>query len=133
MRVVLDTDVLVSALHFGGRPRRLLVDIVRGDHRMITGPAILGELQAVLVDTCGWTNDRAAAVRAEIEAIADVVAPLQILRVCRDPDDDQILAIAVTGAADVLVTGDADLLELGAHIGVRITSIAEFEATLTAE
>jgi putative PIN family toxin of toxin-antitoxin system len=107
VRVVLDTNVLVSALHFGGRPRRLLDDVLRGDHTLIIGPAILGELEAVLVDTCGWTRDRAAAVRAELEAIAEVVTPVDVPRVCRDPDDDQILAIAVSGAADALVTGDA--------------------------
>jgi putative PIN family toxin of toxin-antitoxin system len=128
VRVVLDTNVLVSALHSGGRPRRLLDDVLRGDHRMIIGPAILGELEAVLVDTCGWTSDRAAAVRAELETIAEVVMPLQVPRICRDPDDDQVLAIAFAGAADVLVSGDSDRLELGVHGGVRITSIADFEA-----
>jgi putative PIN family toxin of toxin-antitoxin system len=104
VRIVLDTNVLVSALHFGGRPRRLLEDVLRGDHLLIIGPAILGELEAVLVETCGWTSDRAAAVRAELEAIAEVVTPVEIPRVCRDPDDDQILAIAVVGAVDALVT-----------------------------
>jgi putative PIN family toxin of toxin-antitoxin system len=127
VRIVLDTNVLVSALHFGGRPRRLLDDVLRGDHTLIIGPAILGELEAVLVKTCGWTSDRAAAVRAEIEAIAEVVTPVEIPRVCRDPDDDQILAIAVIGTVDALVTGDADLLALGAHRGVTISSIADFE------
>ncbi len=127
MRVVLDTNVLVSALHFGGRPRRLLDDVLRGDHTLIIGPAILGELEAVLVETCGWANDRAAAARAELEAIAEVVTPVEVPRVCRDPDDDQILAIAVSGTADSLVTGDADLLALGAHGGVNISSIADFD------
>ena len=127
MRVVLDTNVLVSALHFGGRPRRLLGDVLRGDHTLIIGPAILGELEAVLVETCGWATDRAAAVRAELEAIADVVTPVEVPRVCRDPDDDQILAIAITGSADAIVTGDADLLVLGAHGGVTVTSVADFE------
>ena len=127
MRVVLDTNVLVSALHFGGRPRRLLDDVLRGDHTLVIGAAILGELEAVLVETCGWASDRAAAVRAELEAIAEVVTPVEIPRVCRDPDDDQILAIAVIGTVDALVTGDADLLALGAHGGVNITSIADFE------
>jgi putative PIN family toxin of toxin-antitoxin system len=128
VRVVLDTNVLVSALHFGGRPRHLLDDVLRGDHALIVGPAILGELDAVLVETCGWASDRAAAARAEVEAIAEVVLPLAVPRVCRDPDDDQVLAIAVAGAADVLVTGDADLLALSVHGGVRITSVADFEA-----
>jgi putative PIN family toxin of toxin-antitoxin system len=126
VRVVLDTNVLVSALHFGGRPRRLLDEVLRGDHTLIIGPAILGELEAVLVETCGWTSDRAAAVRAELEAIAEVVTPVEVPRVCRDPDDDQILAIAVIGAVDALVTGDADLLALGAHGGVNISSVAGF-------
>jgi len=128
VRVVLDTNVLVSALHFGGRPRRLLDDVLRGDHTLVIGAAILGELEAVLVETCGWASDRAAAVRAELEAIAEVVTPVEVPRVCRDPDDDQILAIAVIGTVDALVTGDADLLALGAHGGVNISSIADFEA-----
>ena len=127
MRVVLDTNVLVSALHFGGRPRRLLEDVLRGDHTLIVGPAILGELEAGLVETCGWARDRAAAVRAELEAIAEVVTPVEVPRVCRDPDDDQILAIAITGAADALVTGDADLLALGAYAGASISSVADFD------
>jgi uncharacterized protein len=127
VRVVLDTNVLVSALHFGGRPRRLLDDVLRGDHTLIIGPAILRELEAVLVETCGWASDRAAAVRAELEAIAEAVTPVEVPRVCRDRDDDQILAIAITGAADALVTGDADLLALGVHGGVNITSVVDFE------
>jgi uncharacterized protein len=127
VRIVLDTNVLVSALHFGGRPRRLLEDVLRGDHTLIVGPAILGELEAALVETCGWTSDRAAAVRAELEAIAEVVTPVEVPRVCRDPDDDQILAIAVVGLVDALVTGDGDLLALGAHRGVKIMSVADFE------
>ena len=127
MRVVLDTNVLVSALHFGGRPRRLLDDVLRGDHTLIIGPAILGELEAVLVETCGWTSDRAAVVRAELEAIAEVVRPVEVPRVCRDPDDDLILAIAVSGTADALVTGDADLLALAVCGGVSIISIVGFE------
>ena len=94
---------------------------------MIIGPAILGELEAVLVETCGWTRDRAAAVRAELEAIAEVVTPAEVPRVCRDPDDDQILAIAVIGAVDALVTRDSDLLARGVHGGVSIISIAGFE------
>ena len=117
----------MSALHFGGRPRRLLDDVLRGDHTLIIGPAILGELEAVLVETCGWASDRAAAERTELEAIAEVVTPVEVPRVCRDPDDDRIVAIAVNGSADALISGDADLLALGAHAGVNISSIANFE------
>jgi hypothetical protein len=96
------------------RSRRLLDDVLRGDHTLVIGAPILGELEAVRVETCGCATDRAVAVRTELEATAEVVTPGEIPRVCWDPDDDQILAIAVIGTVDALVTGDADLLPLGA-------------------
>jgi predicted nucleic acid-binding protein len=55
------------------------------------------------------------------------MTPVDVPRVCRGPDDDQILAIAITGSADALVTGDADLLALGAHGSVNFSSVADFE------
>ncbi len=94
MRVVLDTNVLVSALHFGGRPRRLLQAVLRGEHRLIIGSAILSELEAVLVEVCDWSSDRARAACGELEALGEVVSPAEVPRLCRDPDDDEILAIA---------------------------------------
>ena len=50
--------------------------------------------------------------------------PVEVPHVCRDPDDDQILVIADVGSVDALVIGDADLLALGAHGGVNISSVA---------
>jgi putative PIN family toxin of toxin-antitoxin system len=130
VRLVLDTNVLVSALHFGGRPRQLLEDVLRGQHVLVTGTAILTELEAVLVDTCGWEPGRATAARAEVEAVADVVHPAEIPQVCRDPDDDVVLAIAVVGRVEALVTGDADLLTLVSYEGVRITTVAGLEKSV---
>jgi uncharacterized protein len=106
---------------------------LRGDNTLVVGVAVLGELEAVLVDTCGWASESSAAVRAELEAIAEVVTPVAVTRVCRDPDDDQILAIAVIGAVDALVTGDADLLALGSRGSVNISSVANFEVLARAD
>ncbi|GAC1579625.1 MAG: putative toxin-antitoxin system toxin component, PIN family [Candidatus Dormibacteria bacterium] len=128
MRVVLDTNVLVSALHFDGRPRRVLEALLRGEHRLVTGPAILNELHAVLIETCGWDPARALAARGEVEALGDVVTPTDVPRVCRDGDDDQVLAIAVAGGAEQLVTGDAGLLALGVHHRIRIVTVAQFDS-----
>lgn len=89
------------------------------------GHAILPELEAVLVDTCTWDAVPAGAVRAELEALADSVVPLDVPNVCRDPDDNQVLAIAVVGGADVIVTGDADLVALGKHERVIIMTVAD--------
>lgn len=127
MRVVLDTNVLVSALHFGGRPRHLLEAVLSGDHRVIIGNAILSELEAVLVEVCHWRPDRARAARGELEALGEVVSPAEVPRLCRDPDDDEILAIASAGHASALITGDADLLALANYGQVRIVTVADFE------
>jgi uncharacterized protein len=126
MRLVLDTNVIVSALHFGGRPRRLLEAVLRGRHQLVGGSAILVELEAVLVETCRWERGRAAAARSEVEAVSDIVTPVEIPHVCRDPDDE-ILAIAIAGKADALVTGDRDLLALRKYEGIRIVTVAELE------
>jgi putative PIN family toxin of toxin-antitoxin system len=112
MRLVLDTNVLVSALHFGGRPRRLLEAVLGGRPQFVGGNAILVELEAVLVDTCRCERGHAAAARSEVEAVSDMVTPVEIPNVCRDPDDDEILAIAIAGNADAVVTGDSDLLAI---------------------
>jgi putative PIN family toxin of toxin-antitoxin system len=127
MRLVLDTNVLVSALHFGGRPRRLLEAVLSGRHQLVGGNAILVELEAVLVDTCRWERGRAAAARSEVEAVSDMVTPVEIPNVCRDPDDDEILAIAIAGNADAVVTGDSDLLAIRRYEGIRIVTVAELE------
>src|SRR5579864_1195182 len=104
MRLVLDTNVLVSALHFGGRPRRLLEAVLSGRHQLVGGNAILVELETVLVETCRWERARAAAARSELEAVSDMITPVEIPHVCRDPDDNEIVAIAFVGNADALVT-----------------------------
>jgi putative PIN family toxin of toxin-antitoxin system len=127
MRLVLDTNVLVSALHFGGRPRRLLEAVLSGRHQLVGGSAILVELEAVLVETCRWERGRASAARSEVEAVSDIVTPVESPHVCRDPDDDEILAIAIAGKADALVTGDRDLLALRKYEGIRIVTVAELE------
>lgn len=129
MRVVLDTNVLISALHFGGRPRRVLEAALRGEHQLVIGTAILSELESVLVGMCGWTPDRATAACRELEALGELVLPAEVPHLCRDPDDKEILAIAAAGQVAALVTGDADLLALASYGRVRILTVADFEET----
>jgi predicted nucleic acid-binding protein len=62
--------------------------------------------------------------------LAEVVEPIEVPRVCRDPDDDEVLAAAVIGEAAFIVTGDEDLLVLKTHGEIRILTPAEFHRTL---
>lgn len=126
MRVLLDTNVLVSAILFGGLPRRLLDLALRGDLDLVTSVALFDELEDVLRDRFAFERAAARATRAELEAVADLAAPTTVPAVSRDPDDDVVLATAVVGAADVVVTGDRDLLVLGSHAGIPVWTPRQF-------
>ncbi len=107
MRIVLDTNVVISALLWRGPPYQLLTTL-RAHPAATRRLAAIGKTpRAVLADY--------------LEAI-ELVEPIESPRVARDPDDDQVLAAALSARADVIVSGDADLLTLGSFQNIRILS-----------
>jgi len=124
--VVLDTNVLVSAVLLGGVPRRLLERGIRGELDLVTSPALIDELEEILRERFGFPAEIAGLVRGEIEVLADVVRPSVVPRVVRDPDDNEVLAAAQAGRAEAIVTGDQDLLVMGSHEGVQILTPRAF-------
>lgn len=131
MRILLDTNVIISAVMFRGLPRRLLDAALKGEIRLVSSFALLHELEEVLMERFGFSARIASAVRAEVESVADVVDPVDIPKVCRDPDDDQVLAAAVDAGAEAIVSGDKDLLALAEHAGIPILTPAQFERRRT--
>ena len=113
MRVFFDTNVLVSAF----TARGLSADVFRlvlARHELLTGEVNLGELRRVLRDRLrvpGAAIDLAEQLLREHTIVPKPPKPLEVK--IRDPDDRWVLASAVAGEADVLVTGDKDLLSLG--------------------
>jgi len=126
VRVLLDTNVLASAILFGGIPRTLLERGIRGELDLVTSPALMGELEELLGRKFGFPPEAARQVRSELELVADVDRPRSVPQILRDPDDDQVLAAADEGAAQAIITGDRDLLELGSHGDVQILSPRDF-------
>lgn len=124
MRVLLDTNVLISGILFRGLPRSLLERAIRGELDLVTSPVLLDELERVLTDALGVPPELARLARSELEALAEVVVPNDVPSVSRDPDDDQVLAAALEARA--IVTGDRDLLVLQTYRGIPILSPAEF-------
>jgi len=120
MRALLDTNDLISAILFGGLPRLLLLRAIEGEIQLVTSPVLLDELEELLGEKFGFSPASARATRAELEGLADVVEPLEVPRVCRDADDDEVLAAAAIGGAAFAVTGDEDLLVLERNGEVRI-------------
>jgi len=126
VRVFLDTNVLVSAFATRGLCNELY-EFILDEHEWITGEVILGELCRVLKDRIGVS---AADIKAIEEILRDRIVvptprdpyPLDI----KDPDDKWVLATAVAGNADVLVTGDSDLLEVASQAPLRIMTPRDF-------
>ena len=120
-RAVVDTGVIVSALAFGGTPRAALLELV-GRSVLFVSPALLDEYRAVpgeLLATRKITQEQwrvLVAATGAFVASARTVTPAARIRVCRDPGDDMVLECCVAARADLLLTGDRDLLDLDRNV-----------------
>ena len=113
MRVVFDTNVLVSALVFpGGQGDAALRRIIARTDRLLMSRAILDELLEVLSRKFARDAEELAHVAVFVSELAMVVAPRRRLRVVKDDPDNRILECAIAGRAEAIVTGDKALLAL---------------------
>jgi putative PIN family toxin of toxin-antitoxin system len=129
VRAVFDTNVLVAALAVEGICSKILTRGRKRQFYLIACSIILQEFEHVLIKKFSATrNEVRNALQIVLEVIHSVVRPSQSVQsVCRDPDDDAILACALEARADYLVTGDVDLLELKIFKGIRIVTPRNFE------
>ena len=131
MRAVIDTNVLVAALLWRGPPHVLLEHARAGTVSMVSSAALLAELADVIgrakFDAILAKTDTSRALSlAQVRQLADVIEPPPLPRpVCRDPDDDQVLALALAAKVDLIVSGDNDLLSLGSFEGIPILAPAQ--------
>ena len=125
--VVLDANIYVSALVFGGKPKRAFqLGVIRRIDVAISDP-IRTEVLRVLRDKFRWPDERLTETRSLIATAAKTVVPSVTLHVIEgDPDDDRVLECAVTARAEFIVTGDSDLLDIGEYDGIEIIQVAEF-------
>jgi uncharacterized protein len=98
---------------------------------LVTSLFILAELERVLSTKFGLTKQGAKSRARLLARVSDIVQPKRVERVCRDTNDDSILATAVTGHAEYVITLDDDLLVLKKHRGILIIGPVEFEAVLS--
>lgn len=131
MRAILDTNILVAALFWHGRPHQLLERVRDGSLSLITSPILFAELEEVL----GRSKFDSVLLRSrtsreksldEVRRLAELLDPPPLPEpICRDPDDDHVLAVAIAAQADFIVTGDTDLLVLNAVQGIPILTPAQ--------
>lgn len=127
MKVVFDTNVLVSALVFpGGRGEEALRRIVEERDELLLSKPILAELLGVLARKFARDAEELAHVAVFLSAMATPVKPVKRLNILRDAPDNRILECALAGRADAIVTGDHALLALGEFRGVRVMSLRDY-------
>ncbi len=127
VRVTADSNIYISALHFGGPPNKFL-DLARtGIIELTISDDILAEVTRVLRDKFGWSKEALSMAQARIADFTVRVAPAQKLDAVReDPADNRILECAVEGKSEYLVTRDHHLLKLKSFRGAQMIKVADF-------
>ena len=128
MRVVLDTNVVTSALLWGGTPERLIEAAGEGSLELFASEALIAELAGILgrakfAAKLRQKNLSAAEIVARYREIAETVeaAPIEEAAL-RDPDDAAVLACALAARAEAIISGDDDLQALGSYQGIPVLS-----------
>jgi putative PIN family toxin of toxin-antitoxin system len=130
VRLVLDTNVVISALLWRGIPYRLLETIRRQERlQLYSSSALLEELADVasrraLAKRFAAIGKTAPEIMVDYLEAIELVEPVDVPRVARDPDDDHVLACALAASAELIVSGDLDLLALTAYERIPIVTPA---------
>jgi len=129
MRVVFDTNILVSALVIGGRAGEAMARVIEGRGRLIISPAIVDELLTVLARKFSRDREQLARVAIFFDSVAERVIPAETLAILTDEPDNRILECAVAGSAEAIVTGDRAMLALGRYQEIEILTLKHYLET----
>ena len=131
VRAVVAPNALLSGLFWRGKPHAVVEQVRAGALSLISSPGLLAELaevmnrpkfQAIMVRS----NTDPERMLSELWRLAEIIDPPTLpAPVSRDPADDAVLALAAASQADLIISGDADLLTLGSHAGIPIIDAAE--------
>ena len=126
-KVLADTNVLISALLFGGQPRQVLKLAIEKKIFLISSPALLIELMGVLGRKFGWEDKKLQVLEKRLRKLVILIEPKQTVDIIKDdPADNRVLECAQAGRVDFIVSGDKHLLTISKFKGVSILSPAEF-------
>lgn len=131
IRVVFDTNVIISAIGFGGRPLDALLQAFDQSVQLVASEETLAELERVFeYEHLPFTTYEQVQYPAIIRLEAEVVESKTSLNIVRDNDDDKFIECAIAGDADYIVSGDKDLREVGSYDEIEVITPAEFLSLL---
>ncbi len=126
IKVILDTNILISGIGFGGKPREVLHLILDDKIEAITSPILLAELEDVINKKFPKLVYIFALIIKQIKDKFKIVNPQRSLLVSRDEDDNRVLEAAVEGKCSYIITGDKDLLDLKNFKNIKIVTSDTF-------
>jgi len=134
MVIVLDTNVLISAIVFGGKPRLILEMAIRGEIELVLSDPILQEVQGVLSSKkFRYPVQVVVEITHQLTFLATMVYPRKEIKIIKnDLADNRILECAVVGEAKYIISGDEDLLSLKSYMKIKIVTPDEFLRLLDA-
>lgn len=126
-RIVLDTNIFISAILFGGMPEQVLNLARFGLIEIFVSKEILEEIIRILRVKFDWGKNQISEVEAEIEALTRQAKPEKMIKFVKsDPDDNKFLEVAIGSKSDFIISGDKHLLDLSTYGGVKIVTAREF-------
>jgi putative PIN family toxin of toxin-antitoxin system len=128
VRVVADTNILVSALLFGGTSEQVFLAGLRGEIQLLTSLSLLKEFEKVLKEKFKLNIHLVREIIQEVMDVAEIVEVSSHIKAISYPDEDnRVLECAVDGKANFIVTGDTrHILPLKEYRGIKILSPSEF-------
>ena len=127
MRVVFDSNVFISAFAKpGGRADEALLNVIEGRDHLIISKAIILETLRILAEKFSRDREELARAAVFLADLGNLVEPKRRVAVLKDEPDNRILECALAGRAELIVTGDQRMLELGQYEGVRLISLREY-------
>jgi len=127
VRVVFDTNIFISAFVIPeSLAEKALLKIIEGEHFLLISKDIINEVLSVLSSKFGRDREALSHVAFTLSELAELVKPGGRIKIFTHEPDNRILEYAIYGKADLLVTGDKEMLQLREHKGVKIISLKEY-------
>lgn len=126
IRVVLDSNILISAYVFGGKPELVLKLIITEEAHGVISPTLKDEFLGVLRKKFGILTTEILEIQNEIDLSFDTVYPKDTFHIVNDEDDNRVLEAAVEGGVDYIITGDRELLNLNSFKNIKIVTPDQF-------
>lgn len=128
-RIVFDTNVLISGLFSATSTPALALEHAVNTAQILASTDTLRELVAKLMSPKFdpyVSRSKRDALLLRLVPLVEIVEVIQPVRACRDPDDDKFLEVSVNGRADIIVSGDKDILDLHPFLGISILTAADY-------